>query len=134
MPVVGTSQVLHYEISDGNGYTFVSSAGGELSQGALATSPCYFEYFPPNIIELYQLTSSGDTFLGEGYIGGSWSYPSTNGIIGGSGGLPGPGTCSIDLNQSRRLYHQRRRHVHDAEPEQRDYPKLVPGSLDGTRQ
>ena len=101
MPVVGTSQVLHYEISDGNGYTFVSSAGGELSQGALATSPCYFEYFPPNIIELYQLTSSGDTFLGEGYIGGSWSYPSTNGIIGGSGGLPGPGTCSIDLNQSR---------------------------------
>ena len=41
------------------------------------------------------------TWLGEGYIGGSWSYPQANGIIGGSGGLPGPGTCTIDLNQSK---------------------------------
>ena len=53
------------------------------------------EFSPPHTIGLYQLVNGAWTFLGVGYAGGSWSYPQTNGIIGG------PGACSIDLNQSR---------------------------------
>jgi hypothetical protein len=101
-PVKVPSQVLHYQVSDGNGYTYIMSAGTNLAKDSSGTnSPCWVSFTPPNFVTLYQMVNGSGTFLGEGYIGGSWSYPSTNGVIGGSGGLPGPGTCSIDLNQSR---------------------------------
>jgi hypothetical protein len=100
-PATGPSQALHYEISDGNGYTFIGGTGGQLAHDTSETnSPCFFNFYLPNMVALFQIANGTYTLLGEGYIGGSWSYPSTNGIIGGSGGLAGPGTCSIDLNQS----------------------------------
>jgi len=53
----------------------------------------------PNVVVLYRLVNGLETFLGEGYLGGSWTYPAgTGGILGESGGPAG--TCSINLNCS----------------------------------
>jgi hypothetical protein len=42
---------------------------------------------PPNTICLYQLANGSRNLLGQGYLGGSYSYPSTNGIIGGGANI-----------------------------------------------
>jgi hypothetical protein len=102
-PTTAASQVLHYQISEGNGYTYLTQVDGALalsSSALVSNSPCSFSFGPPNNVDLYQYANGTATLLGLGTIGGGFSYPSTNGILGGSGGLPGPGTCSIDLNQS----------------------------------
>jgi uncharacterized repeat protein (TIGR02543 family) len=100
-PGAASSQVLHYQINEANGYTFFGGAWVALGQAPpFANSPCYFNFVPPNWISLSQISGDTMTFLGEGVIGASFSWPSGNGIIGGSGGLPGPGTCSINLTQS----------------------------------
>ena len=95
-PAAVSSQVLHYKFSDGNGYTYMIQMEGLLGAASTGqTNPCSFEYDPPDTIQLWQVVNGAPAWLGYGAVGGAWSYPQTNGIIGAAG------ACSIDLNQSK---------------------------------
>jgi len=112
-PGAATGQLLHYHVNDGNGYAFVNTMSGQLGRTtSQSNSACYFEFFLPDIVELYQAVyqTAGPlkgqyvmSAAGTGYLGGSWTSPPTQGILGGTPGQEGPGgpgTCWIDLNQS----------------------------------
>jgi hypothetical protein len=88
-PTSAANQVLHFKISDANGYTSMVGATGWLAAGSqTSNSPCYFQLSQPGHLTLYQMANSVLSPLGSGDIGAS-------GVIGGSG------ACSIDLGQSK---------------------------------
>lgn len=100
-PTTASGQMLHYEISDGNGYTFLNNIQLQLVDGQ-GNYPCNVYFIFPNYIELWQTISGYNmALLGAGLVNGGGSYTGSGGLIGGSGGIPGTGTCSIDFNQSR---------------------------------
>jgi hypothetical protein len=88
-PTSAANQVLHFKISDANGYTSMVGATGWLAAGSQTSdSPCYFQLSQPGHLTLYQMTNSVLSPLGSGDIG-------TTGVIGAAG------ACSIDLGQSK---------------------------------
>jgi hypothetical protein len=94
-PGITPSQTLHYQFSDGNGFTYLDSMKGTLTQDiTLANSPCSFIFYLPNWLYLNQIVNGIQTQIGYGSLGGGSSSSGT-GILGAGG------PCAIDLNNSK---------------------------------
>ena len=114
-PTSATSQVLHYKLSDGNGYTYIVHGGALLSSVGYGdpTPSCYFLLAPPNILFVEYALNGIKTFAGAGTIG-------TGGVVGS------PGQCWVDLNNSK-IHVNPDPSMPDPDPNSGLYPKTVAG-------